>query len=193
MLKKISMAVVCLTLSGGLVYASPYIGLSSGVIVNTSDDVGIYGNEAANYRAVPVTVFAGYGFDLRGFFYLGGELFFTPTMGELTSSMFGNYLKTTYDYGLSFIPGIQVSEHTLAYARLGWTGARFKHQDSNANGPQFGLGLQTSMTQNWDLRAEYSIATFDIDKATNRWHPFSIHDATVRSDQFNIGVVYRFI
>lgn len=192
MQKKILIAISCLTLSLNLAQASPYFGLSSGVVVNTSDDVGVYGNEAGNYRGIPLTLSAGYGVDLRGSFYIAGELFFTPTIGELNSS-YGNYLKTTYGYGVSLLPGIQLSEHTIGYARIGWIGTHFENQSSNANGAQFGLGLKTSVTQNWDVRIEYSIAGYEIDKNASRWNPYGSGTSSVRADQFSLGVVYRFI
>lgn len=183
----------CFVLTSSLAHASPYVGLSTGIIVNTSDEVGVYGNDVGNFRGMPLTLSVGYGFDMSGIFSLGGEVFFTPTTGKLNSS-YGNYLTTTYGYGLSFIPGIQLSEHTLGYARIGWSGAHFENQSSNANGGQFGLGLKTSVTQNWDVRVEYSITSYELDKTwRDRWNPFNSSTSTVRSDQFMFGVVYRFI
>jgi opacity protein-like surface antigen len=193
MQKKLLIAISCFTLTLNLAHASPYFGLSTGIIVNTSDEVGVSGDNVGNFRGMPVTLSVGYDFDLHGTFSLGGEAFFTPTTGKLNSS-YGNYLTTTYGYGLSFIPGIQLSEHTLAYARLGWVGAHFEDQNSNANGGQFGLGLKTSVTQNWDVRVEYDITSYEIDNAwRDRWNPFRSSTSTVSSDQFIFGVVYRFI
>lgn len=175
------------------VYASPYFGLSSGVIVNTSDEVGVYGHDVDNFRGMPLTLSVGYNVDVNSAFSLGGEVFFTPTTGKLNSS-YGNYLTTTYGYGLSFTPGIRLSEHTLGYARLGWSGSHFESQNHNANGGQFGLGLKTSVTQNWDVRMEYTITSYDIDHAwRDRWNPLRSSTSTVRADQVLFGVVYRFI
>lgn len=162
-------------------YASPYMGLSMGVNVNTSDEVGMFNASAANYRGIPLTLSGGYGIDLRGPFYIAGELFITPTTGELSSSR-GNYLKTTYGYGLAFIPGVQLSEHTVGYARLGLVRTHYESQNADVNGAQFGLGLQTSVTQNWDVRGEYAVTAYDNFKEVS----------SLRSDQFNLGVVYRF-
>ncbi len=193
MQKKLIIAVSCLTLTLNLAHASSYFGLSSGVLVNTSDNVGAHGTDVSNFRGMPLTLSVGYGFDVNSTFSLGGEAFFTPTTGKLNSS-YGNYLSTTYGYGLSFIPGIQLSEHTVAYARLGWIGTHFQNQSSNANGGQFGLGLKTSVTQNWDARVEYDIASYEIDKTWHdRWNPFHSRTSTIRADQFMFGAVYRFI
>jgi opacity protein-like surface antigen len=192
MKKNLLLVLTCFTLASNLAQASGYIGLSSGVIVNTSDsfevyDHGVYHHQAINYRQVPLTLFGGYGFDLRGPFYFAGELFVTPTIGELNSSSFGDHLKMTYHYGLSFIPGMQISEQTIAYARLGWIGAHFENQNSQANGGQFGLGLKTSITQHLDLRAEYTVTSY--------LNSFKSADgsSSVNSDQFSFGLVYRFI
>jgi opacity protein-like surface antigen len=192
MLKKLSI-ISFFVLSTGLAHASPYFGLSSGIIVNTSDEVGVYGHDVGNFRGMPLTLSVGYDVDMNSTFLLGGEIFFTPTTGKLNSS-YGNYLTTTYGYGLSFIPSIRLSEHTLGYARLGWSGAHFESQSHNANGGQFGLGLKTSVTQHWDVRMEYTITSYDIDHAwQDRWNPFRSSTSTVRSDQVLFGVVYRFI
>jgi opacity protein-like surface antigen len=192
MFKKLFAASMSLFI-GTSVYASPYLGLSSGIIVNTSDEVGIYGHDVGNFRGMPLTLSVGYDVDVNSTFSLGGEVFFTPTTGKLNSS-YGNYLTTTYGYGLSFVPGIRLSEHTLGYARLGWAGLHFENQSSNANGGQFGLGLKTSVTQNWDVRMEYTITSYDINNAwRDRWNPFRSNTLTVRSDQVLFGVVYRFI
>jgi opacity protein-like surface antigen len=182
MQKKLLMAVSCFTLTLNLAHASPYVGLSSGVIVNTNDNVG-------NFRGIPLTLSAGYSFDVRSIFSFGGEAFFTPATGKLNSS-YGNYLTSTYGYGLSFIPGVQLSEHTVGYARLGWAGTHFENHSGNANGGQFGLGLKTSVTQNWDERMEYDITSYDLG---NKWNPLKSSTSTVRSDQFMFGVVYRFV
>lgn len=173
MLKKLLIALFVITPL--LAHASPYLGLSMGVNVNTSEN-------AASYRGMPLTVFAGLGSDFNGPFYLSGELFVTPITGELNSSG-GNSLKTTYGYGLSFIPGIQLSEHTVGYARLGLVRSHYESLSANVNGAQFGLGMKTSVTQNWDVRGEYVVTAYD-----------NFNDvSSPRSDQFNLGIVYRFL
>jgi len=197
MLKKLSIIALFL-LSTNLIYALPYIGLSSGVLVNTSDDFeiydhGIYSRQPINYREVPLTLFAGYGVDLRSAFYLGGEIFVTPMLAKLNSSSYGRgYLNMTYNYGISFTPGIQVSEHTLAYIRLGWIGAHFQSLDNNVNGGQFGVGLRSSITQHLDLRAEYSISSYFVNGNDEVIvNPFRV-SPIIDSDQFSFGLVYRF-
>lgn len=181
MFKKSRLVTALFLVMTSYAYASPYMGLSVGVGVNTSDDTGIWGETAANYRGMPLTVSGGYGLDIGGPFYLAGELFVTPVTGELTSSH-GNTLKTTYGYGLAFIPGVQLSEHTMGYARMGLLRTYYESQNTSVNGAQFGLGVQTSVTQNWDIRGEYSVTAYDNFK----------NISSLRSDQFNLGVIYRF-
>src|SRR5580704_5434341 len=105
---KLFIGISFFTLTLDLAHASPYFGLSTGVLVNTSDEVGIHGHDVGSFRGIPLRLSVGYGFDVNGTFSLGGEVFFTPTTGKLNSS-YGNYLTTTYGYGISFIPGIQLS------------------------------------------------------------------------------------
>lgn len=181
MVKKSYLAMALSFMLPMVTYASPYIGLLTGVVVNTSDDAENVGEAAANYRGMPITIMGGYGADVGNAFYLGGEVLFTPSTGELSSSQ-GNDLKTTYGYGLSFIPGIRVSENVLGYARFGLLQTHYEEQGSNVSGAQFGVGLQASLTQHWDMRGEYNVTSYNNVK----------NISALRSDQFNIGVVYRF-
>lgn len=174
MFKKILFTLILSVITSSFAYASGYIGLSSGVVVNTSD--------TSNYRGVPLNVFGGYGADVGSSFYLGGELFITPLTGELSTSSVGN-LRTTYGYGISFVPGMQFSEHTMGYARLGLIRTRFDGLNDNANGAQFGLGIETNLTPHWNVRGEYAVTSYSEIQG----------NSSLRADQFNLGVLYRFL
>lgn len=76
-----------------------------------------------------------------------------------------------YGAGVSFIPGIMLTQNTMVYARLGVEGIKY-HDDYTriyGVGTQLGLGLQTSLTNHWNVRGEV-----DNDK------------------QLNVGLVYKF-
>jgi len=170
MFKKLLVASAILAMTSHVAMAGvPYVGASMGVVATTSG--------SGNFRGLPITVSGGYGSLINPNVYLGGEIF-----GVLTTVNFDNNaqpsLKTTYGYGISFIPGLMLSEHTMTYARLGVVRSRFTNYDKNVTGGQAGVGIQTSVTQNVDLRGEY-----DYTKYTN----FS----NVKSDGFNLGLVYK--
>lgn len=182
MIKKIALAALIAAQTPSLALADFYLGGAIGVNSTTSDSIDIPGISAANDRGMPFTLFAGFGGDIDNTFRLAGELFFTPITGELSDSH-GSWVKTTTSYGLTFIPGIYFSTHSTIYARLGLVRTHFDTEDKDVNGAQFGLGLQTSITKHWDLRGEYVLSTYNS---------FSeISSPTM--DQFNFGVVYRFV
>lgn len=177
MFKKLVLTTSLLALTSGAVFATnaPYIGLSAGERTNT--------NKSYNYRGIPGTIFAGYGADISQGFYLAGEVFGTFGTGTITD----NGLKTTWGYGLSILPGIMVSEHTMAYMRLGGVRTKFQPKFSSqktVTGGQFGLGLQTSLMQCWDLRGEYIYSTYSsLNKGSG---------GAPASDEFALGLIYKF-
>lgn len=177
MLKKLVVASAVLALTSGLAFASgvPYVGASIGEATNTTD------TNNRNFRGMPFLFNAGYGALLSQNLYLGGEVF--GTLG--TASLNDNGLKTTYGYGISILPGIMLSEHTLTYARAGVVRSHFTPSSSsnrNVNGGQLGLGMQVGLTQNLDLRGEYVYTAYQSFSGIS----------TPRQDQFNLGLVYKF-
>jgi opacity protein-like surface antigen len=153
MFKKLIVTTAVLAATGvAVANPAPYVGASAGVTINTtkSDEVSI------NARGLPFSVFAGYGGVLNQSFYLAGELSGTFA----TANMTDNGLKTTYSYGASVIPGVMLSDHTLAFARAGVVRTRFSTFKENQTGAQLGLGMQTSLTQNVDLRGEYDFVSY---------------------------------
>lgn len=191
MLKKflVASSILALTSSVALATPTPYIGASLGITTNTSSKVAV-GNtptmtitQPGNFRGMPFNVFAGYGGMVNQSFYVAGEIFATAATGEFTSN---NGIKTTYGYGASFIPGVMLSDHTLAFARAGLVRSRFSSASATQTGGQVGLGLQTSLTQNVDLRGEYDFTAY---RSFNNSHgPVS----SPRTDAFNLGLVYKF-
>lgn len=169
---------------------SPYIGGGIG-ITNNSSTVKI--NDGDNYaggsfRGVPVNLFAGYGGNVNENFYLAGEVFGTVGTFNLTKNNSG--LKTDYTYGAAIIPGVMLSEQTLAYGRVGILKSHFPDASSNNRaGAQFGAGLQTTLAQNIDLRGEYDYIAYKSTTARSGGNKFTF---SPRADQFNVGLVYKF-
>lgn len=190
MLKKFILASAIAAATTGIAVANtaPYVGASVG-IVNNTDNVKANGSNYTGgaYRGVPFNVFAGYGGVISQSFYLAGELFGTVGTANISDN---TGMKTSYGYGASIIPGIMLSDHTLAYARAGVLRSRFPDSsNSNRTGGQFGLGMQTSLTQNVDLRGEYDFVAYQAKNVTSGTATSSI---APRSDQFSLGLVYKF-
>lgn len=180
MLKKILLVSAVLASTTTIAMASglaPYVGASTGVNVMSADKVGV-----TAYRGVPLNVFAGYGGTINENFYLAGEVTGTLATGQITNN---NQLKTTYGYGASVLPGVMLSDHTLAFARAGLLKSRFSKVNSTKSGAELGVGMQTSLTQNVDLRGEYDFVAYNH---------LNYNGDTIspRADQFNVGVVYKF-
>lgn len=167
----VASAILAASSSVALAGAAPYIGGSLGVQANTSTD--------ANARVLPVTVFGGYGATVGQNIYLAGEIFGLPGSSSLNS----NGLRTTYGYGASIIPGVMLSDHTMAYARGGVVRSQFTTANKIVTGGQLGLGLQTNVAQNWDLRGEYIYTAY---------RSVSSDIGKPRGDQVNFGLMYKF-
>lgn len=175
MFKKLMIASAILAISSNVAFAvAPYVGASTGVKVNTSTD--------RNYRGVPANLFIGVGGQTGNGLYLAGEVFSTVATGTISD----NHLKSTYSYGVSFIPGVMISDHTMGYARLGAVRTRFISSglaNTTITGAQAGAGLQTNLMQSWDLRGEYVYTAYNKLSGVN---------GSPRADEFNLGLVYKF-
>jgi opacity protein-like surface antigen len=176
MLKKLLVAAAVLAVSSSVAFANgaPYVGFSVGQKTNTSTYL--------NFRGIPADIFLGYGATLGQGFYLGGEVL----ANLVTANVSDNGLKTTYGYSIGFIPGLMLSDHTMGYGRLGLMRSRFEPAGFSAktvSAVQFGLGLQTNLMQNWDLRGEYDYDAYGSVSGVS---------GNPRGDEFNIGLVYKF-
>ena len=189
MFKKILLGITILASTVGIAAAAgpaPYLGAGLGIATNTSNNAGFFGSN----RGVPFNLLAGYGGVINDSFYLAGEL--NGTVGTAVVSNNGA-LKTTYAYGVSILPGVMLSDHTLAFVRAGVVQSRFSDLSQTATGGQFGFGMQTSITQNVDLRGEYDFTAFrSVNMKANinggKWSA----TASPRQDAFNISLVYKF-
>ncbi len=175
MFKKIVIASVILAASSNMAFASasPYVGAALGVNTLTS-------TSGSNFRGVPADIFAGYGATINTNLYLGGEVFVTPFTGTLSKT--NNNLRTTYGFGASIMPGVMFSDHTLGYVRAGIVRSHFSSVGQNKTGGQLGLGMQTTATQNIDLRAEYVFTAYNTVSTSK----------SPKSDAFKLGLIYKF-
>jgi opacity protein-like surface antigen len=193
MFKKLLVATAILATSSAVFAAGvPYVGANIGVNDTISND-NIAGFNISG-RNPNFGIFGGYGATVNQNIYLGGEVFVSKTTGDIIdggSSAEGDAYNLTnrYSYGVSFIPGVLLSEHTMLYGRAGLINSSYKessdfgHNDTTTStGLQAGLGLQTSLTQNIDIRGEYVYSNFEH---------FG-NDVKPTTDQVNLGVVYKF-
>lgn len=163
--------------TAALANGMPYVGAGLGV------------KSTGGERFMPLNVFAGYGGIASPGLYLGGEL-----NADLTSLMLSDSsnFRTTYGLGLSFIPGMMLSDSTMLYGRAGVVRSKFNSHGGNlVNGGQLGLGLQTRLTQNVDLRGEYVYTKYHS-FSMNAGNGTTIHIGAPTSDQFNLAFVYKF-
>lgn len=167
----------------------PYIGFSVGSRTNFS-------NTSRAFSGADFNLSAGYGAMLTPDFYLAGEIFALDTAkitnyaGTSTApSTLGQSLslQSTWGFGASILPGYMINERVLGYLRGGVVRSRFSQQHGNATGGQFGLGVQTALDHNWDLRAEYDWTWY------NKISGGPVSTGNPRSSVFNLGVVYKFV
>jgi opacity protein-like surface antigen len=176
MFKKIMIASAILAVSSSVAFATgaPYLGASLGQKTNTST--------FANFRGVTGNVFVGYGATIGEGVYLGAEVF----VNVATASISDNGLKSTTGFGASFIPGLLISDHTMGFVRVGVVRTSFSPSGlskTSVTAGQLGVGLQTNLMQNWDLRGEYDYDAYNSLSGLN---------GKPRSDEFNLGLIYKF-
>lgn len=187
MLKKLFLASAIAAAASSAVAGAPYVGAGIGIINNSANvksNAGVSSTLGA-YRGMPFNLYAGYGGIVNQNFYLAGELNGTVGTANITDSN-NTGLKSTYGLGASILPGVMLSDRTLAYARAGVVRTRFPdNSGSTRTGGQFGLGMQTSMVQNVDLRGEYTFVAYQSKNT-------SFGSLAPRSDQFNLSLIYKF-
>ncbi|EKD71436.1 MAG: hypothetical protein ACD_46C00181G0001 [uncultured bacterium] len=76
-----------------------------------------------------------------------------------------------------------ITDYVLTYLRAGVVRARFSDMSTNKTGWQIGLGGQTNIYQNWDLRGEYVYSQYQSISGIGK----------PASDQVNLGIVYKFV
>jgi opacity protein-like surface antigen len=188
MLKKVLLASAIAVATTGVAVANtaPYVGASVGITTNTQN-VKTNGTSTTGgaYRGIPLNLFAGYGGLVNQSFYLAGELTGTVATANVSDN---TSLKSKYGIGASIIPGIMLNDRTMAFARAGIVRTRFSQNNESRNGGQFGLGLQTSLTQCVDLRGEYDFVAYEAKNQTNGGLKSSV---APRADQFSLGLVYK--
>jgi opacity protein-like surface antigen len=164
MIKKILLSTM-IAISPTLANAGmPYVGGSLGIT-----DLSVNSNGKVNAGVIG-KLFGGYGstYGVNKNIYLGGELNIDLAHYQYDSG-------STYGVGASFIPGVLLTKYTMLYGRIGLEAERNTYSSIIHTGTQVGLGLQTSLSKNWDFRTE-----------------FVNYDTTSNHNQINLGLVYKF-
>ncbi|HLB43319.1 MAG TPA: outer membrane beta-barrel protein [Gammaproteobacteria bacterium] len=163
--------------------AGPYIGLSIGDRTNFTGSPLVF-------KGLDGNLSLGYGALVSPSFYLAGEVFGigTASIKDFTTSMSVSKnvsAKSSWGYGLSILPGYMLTDTVLGYIRGGVLRTRFNGTsvDTNGTGWQIGLGGQTSLASNWDIRAEYIYSYYGTISNAGK----------LSSDQANVGLVYKFL
>jgi opacity protein-like surface antigen len=160
---------------------SPYIGADIGARYNWSSNTRMFEGYTGN-------IVAGYGFASDDI-YLAGELFAQETANLRNyTEVHGNSLRSTWDYGVSFIPGVFLAERTILFGRIGVVNTNFTTLAVKRWGTQVGGGMQVNVAPHWDVRGE-----FDYTKYRNTTFPVPPSSQSVpQSSQVLAGVIYNF-
>lgn len=156
-----------LLISSSLTQAGPYLGAALGIQ-----------NTGGGYTGLLVSPFLGFGLPLCQTYYIGGELF--ADSGSIPLSQ-NYYHRTNYGIGASITPGFILSQNTIIYLRAGVETFRYSTTLNFFTGGQLGLGLQTMIAEQWDVRGEYVYTGKGIIR----------NFGTPRFNFFKVGLVYK--
>jgi opacity protein-like surface antigen len=187
-LKKCLLATCLLISAPNMVYATsgiyPWVGAGLGVTANTATK-----DYFGSFRGVPFNVLIGFGGVVYQNFFIAAELTGTLFTAELSNQ---GAVKTNYGVGLSIMPGIELCDSTILFGRLGVVRTHFSQvrvpttsTTANLTGGQFGAGIQTALTQNIDIRGEYSFMDYGSLSADG-------YSAKPRSDIALASLIYKF-
>ncbi len=175
-LKKLAYTIALLTTCMTCANAAFYVGPSLSMLDNTSPNGG--------YRGLQPRINIGYNEMVSSCTYMALEIFASPGSILLNDNTpTGDSLKSGYSYGAGFIPGYLITDNVIGYLRLGVLEMNFSSPNDTQSGGQVGLGLQTALTQNWNLRTEYDYSAFSRANSIG----------AVKIDQFMLGLIYNFI
>lgn len=168
----------------------PYVGLSAGPLINM---VGL----PAFYTGFSGTGSVGYSRLFHQHLYLSGEIFGSdngeilnrPNMNNNFSMFLNGNIRSSWSYGVNLIPGIMINDRLLGYVRGGFIRQQFNKviQQSNKtgisrNGWNVGIGGQSQLYRNIDLRLEYVLSRY---QRIGGYFP--------ATNQVNLGFVYKFV
>ena len=154
-----------------------YLGLGIGSVMN-------YASRPAFYNGFQGTLFGGYGW-LWDQWYAGLEIFVQDSamITNYTRKSVNGNVQSNWGYGGSILPGYLILDNVLAYLRLGVVETRFSAANQWRFGGQVGLGAETALCTNWDLRGEW-IYSF--------YNSLSNSYGLPHSQQVDLSLIYKF-
>lgn len=178
LIASLTLFVASTTLAFAMMSPAPYIGAGVGIHVNTGTDSSVL----PGFRGSPLSLVAGYGGSMSDCYYLAGELNAVLLTGSLSGD---GLLKSTYSYGFSVLPGYYLGLRTFSFLRMGVVRTRFSTAGESSTGGLMGLGMQTGITQNLDVRGEYDFVAYSA---------FNTYAGSVapRQDGAMLSLVYKF-
>lgn len=137
----------------------------------------------SSYRDIHTRISIGYG-QMVDDYYLGGEFFFVPGTTVLSNSVSpgDTSAKVSNSYGISFIPGLILNDKLMGYLRLGALTTNFTGAGTYKAGLQAGVGFETGLAKNWNLRGEYIYSSYK--RITGL--------GSSNSNELGMGVIYQF-
>ena len=148
-------------------FAGPYVG--AGVTLDNVQGSGP--NEGLGVSGIGGTIFLGYDLPLGEKAFAGVE-----ANADLASADddANTGLEAKWGWGVSGRLGYKLNDSTAAYARVGYARGQFgvkgcgKACNSWGDAVRYGAGLETSVSQNVSLRAEFSQYNFESDVINNQ-------------------------
>jgi hypothetical protein len=178
MIKKFLSSVAIFVLASTTALAAGTLYFAPTLVLNTNTTAN------ANYTDLSPRLTLGYGSQLSPYFSLAGEIFGTPATLEIQNNFGygGMSLKTSWDYGASILPAVNINADMMGYLRLGGIESHFHSIRTTTPGLQVGIGLQTELSETFDIRGEYIYTTYRSEASLG----------SVKQDMYTIGFVRKF-
>jgi opacity protein-like surface antigen len=176
MLKKLSLGTIIFMASATLSYAGLFY-------MGPSLQYESVKGDGASYQTLSPRLTVGYAEKLEYPYYLAGEIF--GVAGNINGHPDDSDLKNTPSFGIAILPGMMISDNTFLYGRLGTVATSFAASDSYTWGGQIGAGVETAITDTWDIRTEYIFTQYgDVDGDSSVGSP--------HSNLVAVGFIHRF-
>ncbi len=177
MLKKILLAAIATT-----TFSLSAVALANSFYVGPTIMIQDSMTNSSAYRGVNPKMTFGYG-GVGDEAYFGGEIFAIPGSASLTDTHLpgAESAKMSRSFGASIIPGMAIAAQTVGFARLGFITTKFTGPNIYKTGGQIGLGMQTAVSPNWDVRGEYDYTVYG-----------SVGQiGSPKVDEYSLGFLYR--
>jgi outer membrane immunogenic protein len=194
----------------GLGVGPEYANFKQGSRTRHPGDFDVKDSTESAGTGIFVSAVAGYGWHYKRF-YIGSELNANASSIRFTSAnnefIHSSFVETTYaldkSFGLSLLPGFQLTPNTLFYTRAGYAVGDFIIHTSDTSladvnkyisGFRFGFGVKNAVTEKLDIRLEYSQINYE--KIS-----FNVLDGTTlkstnispQTGQIEFGFIYKLV